>query len=115
MYKKIFTLCLALSVMTFSAVAETLKVGNKTISVSSSQSSITPTGLSKGTIKWDASSKTLTFKNVEMNSTQYNAVEFDGYSINLKFEGKNVIKSKYFDFKIKVSSYCTISCSNAYL
>ena len=115
MNKRLLTLLLALMVMTVSAVAETLKVGNRTISVSTSQSSISPTGLSKGTIKWDASSKTLTFKNVEMNSTQYNAVEYDGGYINLKFEGKNVIKSKYFDFKIKVSSYCTISGSNAYL
>ena len=96
-------------------MAESLYVGDQKITVSSNQSTIKPTGLYNGTIKWDASTKTLTFKNVELNSTQYNAVEYDGEYINLKFEGKNVIKSKNFDFKIKVINYCTISGQNAYL
>lgn len=113
MNKRIFTLCLALAVVTFSAMAETLKVGDKTIT--SSQSKITPSSLSKGTIKWDASKKTLTFTNVEMNCALTNAVEYDGATINLVFEGKNIIKSNYYDFQIKVSDYCTISGPNAYL
>ena len=113
MNKRIFTLCVALSVMAFSAMAETLKVGDKTIT--SSQSTIKPTGLSKGTIKWDASSKTLTFTNVEMNCTLTNAVTYDGARINMVFEGKNVIKTNFYDFEIKVSEYCTINGQNAYL
>ena len=36
MNKRIFTLCLALAVVTFSAMAETLKVGDKTITSSQS-------------------------------------------------------------------------------
>ena len=113
MNKRIFTLCVALSVMTVSAMAATLKVGDKTIT--SSQSSISPTGLSKGTIKWDASTKTLTFTNVEMNCALANAVTYDGARINLVFEGKNVIKTNCYDFEIKVSEYCTINGQNAYL
>ena len=113
MNKRILTLCVALSVMAFSAMAETLKVGDKTIT--SSQSTIKPTGLSKGTIKWDASSKTLTFTNVVMNCDLTNAVTYDGARINMVFEGKNVIKTNFYDFEIKVSEYCTINGQNAYL
>ena len=111
--KRTLTLCLALTVMTFSAMAETLKVGDKDIT--SSQSSIKPKGLTNGTIKWDASSKTLTFTNVVMNCDLTNAVTYDGARINMVFEGKNVIKTNFYDFEIKVSEYCTINGSNAYL
>ena len=124
MKQKLFTLILLLIAGTLSPTLlmadETLFVGNKTVTVTSNQPSINPSGLTGGTISWNASSKTLTFTDVVFNnSTQYNAVSFTGTRINLVFKGKNVIKSAKNGFSIDASNYCVISSvqgsSTAYL
>ena len=96
------------------AADETLKVGDKTVTVTSNQSSIKPTGLTGGTISWNASSKTLTFTDVIFESAKNNAVAFTGKYINLVFKGANVIKSSYNCFMIDVSNYCYINSENSF-
>ena len=122
MKQKLFSLILLLIAGTLSPTLlmadETLYVGDKTVTTTSDQS-VNPSGLTGGTISWNASSKTLTFTDVVFNSTQYNAVSFTGTRINLVFKGKNVIKSAKNGFSIDASNYCVISSvqgsSTAYL
>lgn len=118
MKQKLFTLILLLIAGTLSPTLlmadETLNVGDKTVTTTSNQSSIKPTGLTGGTISWNASSKTLTFTDVIFESTNTNAVKFTGKWIILVFKGKNVIKSAYNCFLIDVSNYCDINSENSY-
>jgi len=114
--KKLFLLfaLMAGAVIGPQMMADELKLSGVGIVISSDQADISVTGKTQGTISWSASRKTLTFKDVVMNTGDNTCVLFTGDHITLAFEGKNVLKSNHNCFEMNVSNYCDVKSANEY-
>ena len=110
-FYSLFMLLLTGAVMGSQMMAESLKIGTTSFDPTVSNSNISVSEKTSGTISWDSSRKTLKFKDVTMNVTLGNDVTYEGDHIILEFEGKNVLKSNYHCLDINVSNYCEIESS----
>ena len=110
-FYSLFMLLLAGAVVGPQMMAESLKIGTTSFDPTVSNSNISVSEKTSGTISWDSSRKTLKFKDVTMNVTLGNDVTYEGDHIILEFEGKNVLKSNYHCLDINVSNYCEIESS----
>ncbi len=88
--KKLFTSLIMLMTLSMAAWAD-LSVGNVTVT---STGNVNPTGLTSGTIKYDASTNKLTLENVTFETSSTYAIRCTGSTkLTVIFKGKNTINA----------------------